>query len=317
MYYGILQLFPKEMRDFFETVACREKYVSEIKLRAQKPVLVVEGEREWFLDERGAYTQERLKAKIMEKEALDRIVQHICHYSMYAFEEELRQGYITVAGGHRIGMVGQVVLETPDKIRTIKYICGMNIRISHQIKGVAEQVLPFLYKNGSPRSILLVSPPGCGKTTLLRDIVRNLSDGNAYGRGVTVGVVDERSEIGGSYLGQPQNDVGMRTDILDACPKVLGMMMLLRSMSPRVIAIDELGSEQELAAVKVAASCGSKVVATMHGDCMEDVKRRGTMEKILGEGLFETIFFLGRQKGSCGVKHIYEIMENGSWTCRK
>lgn len=315
MYRSILQLFPKEMRAVFEIVASRVGQVNEIRLRAGKPVLILENGREFFLDKSGKYINTREGALCLDKEVLEKIVQHICHYSLYAFEEEVRQGYITVAGGHRIGMVGQVVLDGEGKIKTMKYICGLNIRISHQVKGVADAILPELYHNGHPKSVLIVSAPGGGKTTLLRDIVRSLSNGSAYGSGVSVGVVDERSEIGGSYLGQPQNDVGIRTDILDACPKVLGMMMLLRSMSPKVIAIDELGSEEDLEAVRVAAVSGCKMVATMHGDSMEDILHRKQMKEALDEGLFETVLLLGKEKSRYMVRQIYERTEERKWIC--
>lgn len=315
MYHHILMLFPKEIRPFFEYVCKRETMVNEIRIRAEKPVLVMEGDKEWFLDKEGSYTKELCKSKCLTKEEVEKLVMHICQYSIYAFEEEMRQGYITVTGGHRVGMVGQAVTDGRGKVRTLKHICGMNIRVAHQVIGVAEPVLPAVYKDAYPRSVLIVSPPGAGKTTLLRDLVRCLSNGNRYGTGVTVGIVDERSEIAGSYLGQPQNEVGMRTDVLDACPKSEGMMMLLRTMSPKVIAIDELGSEEELQSVRVVASCGSKVVATMHGDSMEDLKRRKWMDVILQEKLFEIIIFLKREKGKCLVRSIYD-MEAGEWTCR-
>lgn len=316
MYNHILTIFPKEMRSFFEDTCNRERLINEIRIRAEKPVLVIEGGKEWFLDKEGFYTKELCKAKCLGKEEVEKLIRHICQYSLYAFEEELRQGYITITGGHRIGMVGQVVTDGQGKIRTMKHICGINIRVAHQVIGAAEPILSVVYKETCPRSTLIVSPPGCGKTTLLRDLVRCLSDGNRYGMGVTVGVVDERSEIAGSYLGQPQNDVGIRTDVLDACPKGAGMMMMLRAMSPKVVAIDELGSEEELEAVRVAASCGSKVVATMHGDSMEDLKRRKWMDIILREKLFEIVIFLKKEKGKCMVKNIFEV-EAGDWTCRR
>lgn len=317
MYQSILQIFPGEQRSFFKKAAEREAYINEIRLRAEKPILVVEGDKEWYLDRNGIYTKESSSASIISTQELEKTIQHICHYSLYAYEEELRQGYITVEGGHRIGIVGQVVLEDFGKIRTIKHIRGINIRISHEMKQVSDPILPYLYRDGRPKGALIISPPGCGKTTLLRDMIRNLSDGSTYGKGVTVGVVDERSEIAGSYLGQPQNDVGIRTDVLDACPKALGMMLLLRAMSPKVIAIDELGSKEEIEAVRTVAACGSKVIATMHGRDLEDIRKRDGMERLLQESCFEVLFVLGKEKGKCVVKNIYEEVRAGEWECRK
>lgn len=317
MYGNILQIFPREIRPLFEKVMLRERCLNELRLRAGKPILILEGEREWFLTGQGEFTEKHAFARVLKAEELEKILQHLCHYSLYAFEEEIKQGYITIAGGHRVGMVGQVVTEDKEKIRTMKYIRGINIRIAHEIKGVATEILPFLYEGGKTRSVLIMSPPGGGKTTLLRDVVRNFSDGTIYGKGVTVGVVDERSEIAGCYMGQPQNDVGIRTDVLDACPKVIGMMMLLRSMSPKVIAIDELGDEKELQMVHQIVSCGSKVVATMHGDGLEDLKRRKWLELIVHERLFEIVIVLRKEGSRSIVKQIYEIKNTGEIICKK
>ena len=317
MYQSILQIFPDINRDFFRFVAEREHKINEIRLRCERPILVLEGHKEWFLNREGVYTDKLSEATLINREGLERIIQHICKYSLYAFEEEIRQGFITVAGGHRIGLVGQVVLENNKNIRTIKHICGLNIRVSHQIKGVGQSVLPYLYEKGMLKSTLIVSPPGCGKTTLLRDLIRSISNGNEYAEGMTVGLVDERSEIAGSYMGQPQNDVGIRTDVLDACPKINGMMLLLRAMSPRVIAIDELGHREEMEVVRQVSICGVKMLATMHGNSLDDVWRREGMEQILKEKGFELLLILGRKQDRYIVKGIYQWTESGEWQCRE
>ncbi len=306
---SILQLFPAQMRPFWKSTAAEASRLQEIRLRAGRPILVVEGGREWMLDVRGKHTSEGERARCLSDEELEAILQHICHYSLYAFEDEIRQGFITAAGGHRIGLAGQVVLNGDGSVRTLKHIFYMNIRISHEVRGAADPLLSRLYEGDQLKNLLIISPPGCGKTTLLRDLIRQISDGNPYGKGMCVGVVDERSELAGSYLGHPQNDLGCRTDVLDACPKALGMMLLLRSMAPKVIAIDELGGEADMEALRTAASCGSHIIATVHGSCLQDFWSKRGADKLLDEGLFDMALILGKKSGTPVIQKIYERTE--------
>ena len=306
----ILQLFPQEYRNFWQQVSSAQGKIQEIRLRVGRPVIIHSCGEEYFLSERGELMPRgnvgMASKYIITGRELEQIIQHICHYSPYAFEEELRRGFLTVAGGHRVGAVGQVVLEADGSVRTIKNISGLNIRIAHQIKGAADEIISRLYSNQCLRSTLIISPPGCGKTTMLRDMVRQVSDGTCFGKGMTVGVVDERSELAGSYLGIPQNDLGMRTDVLDGCPKKEGMLMLLRSMSPNVIAVDEVGEQGEWDVLRQASACGCKLLATVHGDDMKDVERRFGVARECLEQIFEMFLILGKVAGKCKVVSIVE-----------
>ena len=303
----VLRMFPQFMRGKWEKAAGHADRLQEIRLRVNAPAAVLIDNREWFVDAEGDLMDRQPEGSGNTPEELEAILKHLCQYSVYAFADEIRQGFITVQGGHRVGVAGQVILDEENKIRNLKYIRYLNIRIAHEIKGVSDRVLPYLYgRQGQVLNTLLISPPGCGKTTMLRDIIRNLSNGTAYGKGMNVSVVDERSEIAGSYLGIAQNDVGIRTDVLDGCPKREGMMMLIRAMAPQVLAVDELGDEGDIQALQMASGCGCRLIATIHGSSLKEAGSKPYMRGVISDRLFERYLVLTRKNGCCEIEGIYD-----------
>jgi stage III sporulation protein AA len=244
--------------------------LSEVRLRVDKPLILRVSGVDRLLDFEP--TAEDLR------ETMERISQ----YSFYAFEAELQAGYITLPGGHRVGVSGQVVMEN-GAVRAWRHISGINIRVARSVFGCADGLMSRLFDGGEFLHTMIISPPGFGKTTLLRDIVRQISDRKK----LTVGLADERSEIAGCFRGVAQNDVGIRTDVIDGCPKALAMVMLLRAMSPKVIAVDELGGEADARAVDTVLNAGVKLLCTAHGRDVADVKANPALAAVAGRGIFE------------------------------
>jgi len=303
----LMKIFSLKLRNVFGKLNIDYGKLQEIRLRINAPLIIIYGNKEAFVTEDATIVDDPSKAIIVTKNEIRETMEYISNYSMYAFEDEIRQGFITVSGGHRIGIAGKTILEN-DMIKSMKHISFINIRLAHQVKGCADKVLPYVV-NQQMNDIyhtLIISPPRCGKTTLLRDLIRQLSDGNKYLEGRSVGVVDERSEIGACYMGVPQNELGIRTDILDCCPKAKGMMMLIRSMSPQVIAVDEIGSKEELEAIDYVIGCGAKLIATVHGSSIEDIKNKPTLSELVKKKLFERYIILSNLAGVGTLEEIYD-----------
>ena len=303
---SLLRIFPQKRRAFWKETAEKGQEVCEIRLRVDRPVVVETKRRELFLNHRGQWQENPCGAYSVEEAEIRELIAYLCQDSLYAYADEIRQGFLTVEGGHRIGLCGQAVLENESSLRTLKNISFVNIRVSHEVKGAADKILPQLYRGGRFQNTLIVSPPGFGKTTLLRDLIRQLSDGNAYGPGLRVGVVDERSEIGGCYMGVAQNHLGIRTDILDGCPKAEGMIMLIRSMGPQVIAVDEIGTPEDVHAIEYAMHCGCKMLATVHAESMEELRKKPLFNRMIGEGRFERYILLGNDAHVGQIEGIFD-----------
>ena len=302
----IMDILAKTVKKILEEEHFQGRKLQEVRLRTDKPLVVIYDNKECVLPSKTE------KKYLVSKDEVRETLDYISHYSLYAYEEELSQGFITIEGGHRVGTAGKVILEN-GKIKNLQYISSLNIRMTHEIKGCADRVMKYITENGKVCHTLIVSPPRCGKTTLIRDIIRQISDGNEYVKGCTVGVVDERSEIGGCYQGVAQNDLGMRTDILDCCPKSEGLLMLIRSMAPEVIAVDEIGTIQDVHSVEYAMQCGCKMIASVHGRDMEEIYDKPVIGDLVKKHRFERYIVLKNQEHPGEVAAIYG--ERGNLLC--
>lgn len=277
----------------------RMNHAEEIRLRLNKPLIVSGNGWDYFVDVHGAFTKEAPKAYITSMEDIKKASEIIQGFSVYSLGEELKNGYITIPGGHRVGISGRTVIDNGN-VKTIKDISFINYRIAKQILGAGDKAVLYIVSNKGIYNTLIISPPQCGKTTLLRDIIRQLSN-----RCFKVGLVDERSEIAACFMGEPRNDVGIRTDVLDACPKSQGIIMMIRSMSPDIIATDEIGKKEDADALMEGSNAGVKIIATMHGNDIDDLNKKIELEKIHGN-FFERIIVLGRSKGVGTIEKIYD-----------
>ncbi len=301
----IFNVLASGLRGMIREHAVDISMLQEIRLRTAQPFMIVYGGEEKILPD---IRQPHIVTRDEMRETMD----YISHYSLYAYSNELKQGFVTIEGGHRVGVAGKVITEQ-DKVKNIQYISSVNIRISHEVIGCSDRLLPYITKDRQICHTLFISPPGCGKTTMIRDLIRQISDGNDYIDGCSVGVVDERSELGGCYMGIAQNNLGKRTDILDCCPKVSGMLMLIRSMSPRVIAVDEIGSGEDVRAVEYAMQCGCKLIASVHSLDMEEALKKPVLGDLIRKRVFERYVVLGRKEHPGVIREIYDERGRTLW----
>lgn len=263
--------------------------IEEIRIYCGKQTQVIAGHKTISLTE-----------KVSPVEIND-ILNQLMQYSYYAYEEDLSKGFITIKGGHRVGICGKAVIER-GKTTLLRDISSLNIRCAREIIGCSDAVMKQIF---SPQiklsNVLIVSPPGCGKTTLLRDIARHLSE-----RGIKVAICDERSEIAAMSGGYSNYHFGPMVDVLDGCPKETGIMMLIRSMSPQVIIVDEIGKSEDMEAIKTCVHCGVHLITTIHGCDLQDLQKSEIYPAIAKQS-FQHIIILTDHPKAGTIKEIIHV----------
>ncbi|USK58755.1 stage III sporulation protein AA [Peribacillus asahii] len=295
---SVLALLPKKIQDPLLRVPPDILSRSEeVRIRVGKPIEVTVAGQPYFIP-----------YEVSARDA-EQLLSHLSQFSLYTLEEELKRGYITIAGGHRVGLAGKVILEN-GTVKAIRDISSFNIRIARQKIGVAESLIPSIY-NDQWHHTLIIGAPQTGKTTVLRDIARIMSTGyeplNIPAK--KVGIVDERSEIAGCVHGVPQLEFGVRVDVLDGCPKAEGMMMMIRSMSPDILVVDEIGRQEDASAVLDAVNAGIKLIITTHGHTFQEVQKRPFIANLLAQNIFER--FIEIRRDDKGNRSYHILNEKG------
>lgn len=290
----ILRLFPIKFRDWLNRVFSMYK-AEEVRVRIGRPP-------EMLFDVRRISAPEELA---ISEEDCAVLLENICCHSVYAWEEELKNGFITLNGGSRVGIAGKTIIEK-GALSRFSCVTFFNFRIARECKGCANTAIEIIAKNKALKSSLIVSPPGAGKTTMLRDISRQLATECKERRAYKVCVVDERGEIAASWLGKPQMDVGEACDVLDGCPKHFAINMLIRTMSPEVIITDEIGKAEDLIALRDASYAGVAIIASAHGKNGEEYFMRPGFVQLFRNKVFERVIGISRENGITRITGVFD-----------
>ena len=298
----ILKFFPRGIaNEINKEISKIEELVQEIRIRVGNKIIIKTNKKDDII----------INYFVTQEEILE-IMQIICNNSIYSYQNEIANGYITIKGGHRVGVTGDVVLEN-NKVINIKYISSLNFRIAKQILDCSNNILKYLInlEENTVFHTLIVSPPGAGKTTILKDLVRKISDGipEIGFKGIDVSLIDERGEISAMYNGVPQNKIGIRTDVLENVSKPIGIKMAVRSMAPKVIVADEIGNYNDIEAINYAACSGVKGIFTAHSLNYETMKLNKELNNLINMKIIERIIFLdSKTKGK--IKNVYLLAED-------
>lgn len=254
-------------------------HIEELRLRVGRPLFLL-----------GPDGETPLSGTEVTAQTLETVLELASRSSVHTVLDQVKNGFVTIPGGHRLGLCGTAVMEGPT-LANLRCVSSLCLRIARQFPGLAAEVLPKLWQDDALESTLILSPPGAGKTTLLRDLIRCLASGLGCPP-LRVGMADERGEVAAVAGGVPMLDVGQRCDVMDGCPKAIGMTALLRGMNPQVLAVDEITAPEDVRAMLQAAGCGVRLLATAHGGTLSDLDRRPLYRELMARHIFGRLILI-------------------------
>lgn len=293
---------PKIKNSLIELPNELKQEVQEICLRVNSSIVIITSQKSFFLSSEGNLSPEDSKSFVVSQNDILETFKILCNFSIYSFQNQIKNNFITLKGGHRVGICGTAIIDG-EKIINISDISSMNFRISKEIIGCSDKIFEKLGLNLG--GTLIVGPPASGKTTILRDIARKLSNTYENGKLIKVSIIDERREIAAVYQGVPQKDVGF-SDILNGFPKAEGIMRALRTLSPRIIICDEIGNNEDADAIRKSLNCGVGIIASVHAEFAEEILKSEKIKNILNSGAIKNVVLLDKGK----IKEIFEVEQN-------
>lgn len=285
---NIIDVLSPKLKIIIERLTEKEfNRINEIRLRVNKPLSVSINNKSYFISLEGVIQSNYSNTYIVTQEDVDITLRAACQYSLHSYQKELSEGFITLNGGNRMGICGTCVVKE-NTVETVKNIYALNIRVAKEIIGCCDDVYNSCFRNGI-KNTLIVGPPSSGKTTILRDLCRIIGNENS------ISIIDERNELAATYNGNPQNDVGICSDVFNGYPRNCGIMIALKTMSPKVIVCDEIGTYEDVTAIKSVLNCGVNIITTAHCGSISEVTKRDCLKSLFEEKVFDNIVLLGTE----------------------